>query len=264
MDLLLRGKTALVTGSTAGIGLACAQALAAEGARVIVNGRDGMHLERALATLQEAYPAAEVRGIIADVGTAAGCVQLQQAAPEVDILINNAGVFAQQDFFTTTDEDWRHFYEVNVIAGVRLARAYLPGMQHRGWGRVLFISSESARNIPPDMLNYGVTKTALLGLSRGLAKRMAGTGVTVNAILPGPTLTEGMAAMLADQVQASGKPLKDVAAHFVRRGRPSSIIQRAARVEEVASLVAWVASPRASATTGAALRVDGGVVDDIV
>lgn len=264
MDLQLSEKTALVTGSTAGIGLACARALAAEGARVVVNGRRQEHVDRALAALTAETPGARFLGVAADVSTAEGCEALAKAAPTVDILVNNAGIFVQRDFFDTTDAEWREFYELNVLAGVRLARAYLPGMQQRGWGRVLFVSSESARNIPPDMLNYGVTKTALLGLARGLAKRMAGTGVTVNAILPGPTLTSGMADMLAGQVQSSGKPLEEVAALFVSRNRPSSIIQRAARVEEVANLVAYVASPLSSATTGAALRVDGGVVDDIL
>lgn len=264
MDFQLQDKTALITGSTSGIGLACARALATEGARVIVNGRDAARVERSVAALQAALPAARLQGVAADVGTPEGCAHLHATAPEVDILVNNAGIFAQQDFFATSDADWRHFYEVNVIAGVRLARAYLPGMQTRGWGRVLFISSESARNLPPDMLNYGVTKTALLGLARGLAKRMAGTGVTVNAILPGPTLTEGMAGMLAEAMQARGQPLEEAAARFVQQARPSSILRRAARVDEVANLVVYTASPLASATTGAALRVDGGVVDDIV
>jgi len=263
MKIDLSGKTALVTGSTAGIGFAIALGLAKAGAHTVLNGRDKARTETAVAKLKGLVPEAEVRGVAGDVGTAEGCGAVIAALPAVDILVNNAGIFGPQDFFETPDAEWERFFAVNVMSGVRLSRAYLPGMKDKGWGRVLFLSSESGLNIPADMIHYGVTKTADLALSRGLAKRVAGTGVTVNAILPGPTLSEGVADMLADEVKTSGKPLEEVAADFVKAHRSTSIIQRAATVEEVANLCVYVASPQASATTGAALRVDGGVVDTI-
>ncbi|UYK82790.1 SDR family oxidoreductase [Xanthomonas sacchari] len=263
MHIDLSGKTALVTGSTAGIGFGIAKGLAAAGAEVALNGRDQARTEAAVAALKRDLANARVRAVVGDVATAAGCEAIVAALPAVDILVNNAGIFGMQDFFDTPDAEWERFLAVNVLSGVRLSRAYLPAMADKGWGRVLFVSSESALNIPVEMIHYGVTKTADLALSRGLAKRMAGTGVTVNAILPGPTLTEGVAAMLSDQVQQSGKPLDEVAADFVKAHRASSIIRRAATVDEVANLCVYVASPQASATTGAALRVDGGVVDTI-
>ena len=188
---------------------------------------------------------------------------LVAAEPAADILINNVGIFGPQDFFEIPDSEWTRFFEVNVMSGVRLSRAYLPGMLERNWGRVVFLSSESGLNIPADMIHYGVTKTADLALARGLAKRMAGTGVTVNSVLPGPTLSEGVEAMLKAAADAAGQSIEEAAAASVRAHRPSSILQRAATVEEVANLVVYVASPQASATTGAALRVDGGVVDTI-
>lgn len=263
MKIDLSGKTALVTGSTAGIGFAIAKGLAAAGARVVLNGRDGARTDAAVERLRADVAGADLRGVANDVGTAAGCDTLVAAVPAVDILVNNAGIFGPQDFFETPDAEWERFYAVNVLSGVRLSRAYLPAMREKGWGRVLFLSSESGLNIPVEMIHYGVTKTADIALSRGLAKRMAGTGVTVNAILPGPTLSEGVAQMLSDDVKRSGRPLEDVAADFVKAHRSTSIIQRAATVEEVANLCVYVASPQASATTGAALRVDGGVVDTI-
>ncbi|KQT58273.1 MULTISPECIES: SDR family NAD(P)-dependent oxidoreductase [unclassified Aureimonas] len=263
MKIDLSGKTALVTGSTAGIGFAIALGLAKAGARTVLNGRDKARTEAAVARLKSAAPDADVRGVAGDVGTAEGCDAIVAALPAVDILVNNAGIFGPQDFFETPDAEWERFFAVNVLSGVRLSRAYLPGMKDKGWGRVLFLSSESGLNIPADMIHYGVTKTADLALSRGLAKRMAGTGVTVNAILPGPTLSEGVAEMLAGEVAKTGKPLEEVAADFVKAHRSTSIIQRAATVEEVANLCVYVASQQASATTGAALRVDGGVVDTI-
>ncbi|HZB90537.1 MAG TPA: SDR family oxidoreductase [Stellaceae bacterium] len=263
MRIELAGKTAVVTGSTGGIGFAIAKGLAGSGAAVVLNGRTQRAVDAALARLKAALPRATLRGVPADVGTAAGCAAVLKAEPTTDILVNNAGIFGPQDFFETPDEVWEHFLNVNVMSGVRLSRAYLPAMISRGWGRVIFISSESALNIPADMIHYGLTKTAQLALSRGLAKRAAGTGVTVNAILPGPTLSEGVEAMLQDEIRRSGKPAEEVAAAFVRAQRPSSLLQRAASVDEVANLAVYVASPLASATTGAALRVDGGVVDTI-
>ncbi|MBB3997129.1 SDR family NAD(P)-dependent oxidoreductase [Aureimonas pseudogalii] len=263
MIIDLSGKTALVTGSTAGIGFAIALGLAKAGAATVLNGRDEGRTDAAVAKLKGLAPQSDVRGVAGDVGTAEGCDAIVAALPAVDILVNNAGIFGPQDFFETPDAEWERFFAVNVMSGVRLSRAYLPGMREKGWGRVLFLSSESGLNIPADMIHYGVTKTADLALSRGLAKRMARTGVTVNAILPGPTLSDGVAEMLAGEVAKSGQPLETVAADFVKAHRSTSIIQRAATVEEVANLCVYVASPQASATTGAALRVDGGVVDTI-
>jgi NAD(P)-dependent dehydrogenase (short-subunit alcohol dehydrogenase family) len=256
----LSGKTALVTGSTAGIGLAIATGLADAGAQVIVNGRTQARVDEALAAVGKAVPLADVRGVAADVGTAEGCAALIAAVPAVDILVNNAGIFVPLDFFDTADEEWDRHWQVNVMSGVRLSRAYLPGMESAGWGRVVFLASESAFNTPVEMIHYGVSKTADVAVARGLAKRMAGTGVTVNSVLPGPTLSEGVEAMLgggdAATVETAGRT-------FIERNRPGSLIRRLATVEEVANLVVYVASPQASATTGAALRVDGGVMDTL-
>lgn len=263
MKIELDGKSALVTGSTGGIGLAIACELAECGARVVVNGRSQARVDAALEHIGARVSGADLRGVAADVGTAAGCDALVAAEPQVDILVNNAGIFGPQDFYATPDDEWQRFFDVNVMSGVRLARAYTPAMVDAGWGRVIFLSSESALNIPADMIHYGVTKTAYLSLSRGLAKRLAGTGVTVNAVLPGPTLSEGVEQMLADAQRDSGEPIEKVAADFVMRERPSSVIQRAATVEEVAHMVTYTASTLSSATSGAALRVDGGVVDSI-
>ncbi len=263
MNIELTGKTAIVTGSTQGIGLAIAKGLAGSGATVVVNGRKQSNVDAAVAEVRESASDATVRGVAADLGTAEGCQALVDAEPSADILVNNVGLFGPQDFFDTPDDDWQHFFDVNVMSGVRLSRAYLPGMEKKGWGRVIFISSESGLNIPADMIHYGFTKTAILSVSRGLAKRMAGTGVTVNAVLPGPTMSEGVQGMLKGAAEKSGKSLQDTAIDFVRAERPSSIIQRPAEVDEVANLVVYVASPLSSATTGAALRVDGGVVDSI-
>ncbi len=263
MRIDLSGKTAVVTGSTAGIGLAIAKGLAAAGADVVINGRTQASVDKAAAALKIAAPGVSIRGVAADLGSATGCASLVEAEPSADILVNNVGIFGPQDFFEIPDREWLRFFEVNVMAGVRLSRAYLPGMLKRDWGRVIFLSSELGLNIPADMIHYGVTKTADLALARGLAKRATGTGVTVNSVLPGPTLSEGVQAMLKDAARAAGQSIEEAAAAFVRAQRPSSIIQRAATVEEVANLVVYVASPQASATTGAALRVDGGVVDTI-
>lgn len=263
MQINLKGKVALVSASTAGIGFAIARGLAEAGATTIVNGRSQRSVDAAVAKLREAIPAAQVRGVAADLSTAAGCDALVSEVPDVDILVNNAGIFAPQDFFEIPDDTWTRFFDVNVMSGVRLSRAYVPGMATRGWGRVIFISSESALNVPEAMVHYGMTKTAQLSVSRGLAKRMHGTGVTVNAVLPGPTLSDGMAEMLHNAGVPADADLEAAAAAFVREHRPSSIIGRAATTTEVANMVVYVASPQASATTGAALRVDGGVVDSL-
>lgn len=255
----LSGKTAIVTGSTAGIGFAIAKGLAEAGAEVIVNGRSQEAVEAAAARIGHG-----ARGAAADLGSAEGCAALVRAARSCDVLVNNAGVFSPSDFFDTPDAEWERHWQVNVMAGVRLARAYLPGMEQAGWGRVIFVGSESAFNIPVEMIHYGVSKTADVAVARGLAKRMAGTGVTVNAVLPGPTLSDGVADMLAEQTKASGASVEEEMKHFIAAHRPSSIIRRGATVEEVANMVVYVASPQASATTGAALRVDGGVIDTLM
>ena len=263
MHIDLTGKTAIVTGSTAGIGLATAKGLAASGAAVIVNGRSQSSVDEAVDKILSTVPGAAVTGFARDLGTAEGCEALVETHPSCDVLVNNLGIFKVQDFFETPDEEWTRFFEVNVMSGVRLSRAYAPGMAERDWGRIVFLASESGLNIPADMIHYGFTKTAVMSVARGLAKRLAGTGVTVNSVLPGPTLSDGLVAMLHDEKERTGKPLKEVAAEFVMANRPSSIIQRAATVEEVANMIVYACSPQASATTGAALRVDGGVVDTL-
>lgn len=264
MNIQFNDKRALVTASTGGIGFAIAQGLAEAGAQIVLNGRSTESVAEAVGRLTKAVPGTSVQGIAADLSTAEGVAALVREGGEVDILVNNAGIYGPQDFYETDDEVWDSYWQTNVMSGVRLSRALLPAMVNKGWGRVVFMSSESARNIPADMIHYGVSKTALLALARGLAKRVAGSGVTVNSVLPGPTLSEGVANMLKDEVERTGKTLESVATAFVLHNRPSSIIQRAATVEEVANMVVYVCSPQASATTGAALRVDGGVVDDIV
>lgn len=265
MKIDLTGKTAIVTGSTVGIGFAIAKGLAESGATVVVNGRKQAAVDQAIAALAKAVPGAEkrLRGVAADLGTAAGCDSLVKAEPKTDILVNNVGIFNPQDFFEVPDSEWMRFYEINVMSGVRVSRAYAPGMVERKWGRIVFISSESGLNIPVEMVHYGMTKTANLAVSRGLAKRLAGTGVTVNAVLPGPTLSEGVEEMLKEEVKKTGKSAAEIGTEFVKAHRSSSIIQRIATVEEVANMVVYACSLQASATTGAALRVDGGVVDTI-
>jgi len=263
MHIDLTGKTALVTASTAGIGLATAVGLARAGATVILNGRGDEAIGRARAAVLAQVPQAQLRGVAADLATADGAAALVAAEPAVDILVNNAGTYGPQDFFEIDDATWEHFFQLNVMSGVRLARAYLKGMLERDWGRVVFVSSESALNIPPDMIHYGMTKTAELAIARGLAKLAAGSGVTVNSVLPGPTLSEGVRGMLADAAREAGTSVEQAATDFVRTHRPSSILRRAASPDEVANMIVYVCSPQASATTGAALRVDGGVVDTL-
>jgi len=264
MKIDLSGKVALVTASTGGIGFAIATGLAQSGAEVILNGRSDESVNKAKAALTQHVSGARVRTAVADLGSAEGVASLLKAASDVDILVNNAGIYGPQDFYATDDETWESYWQTNVMSGVRLARALLPEMVDKGWGRVVFISSESALNIPADMIHYGVTKTAQLSLARGLAKFVAGSGVTVNSVLPGPTMSDGFAAMMQEEMERTGKSLETLAKEFVMANRPSSVIQRAATVEEVANMVVYVCSTQASATSGAALRVDGGVVDDIV
>jgi NAD(P)-dependent dehydrogenase (short-subunit alcohol dehydrogenase family) len=265
MKIDLSGKTALVTGSTAGIGSAIARGLAAAGAEVVINGRSQARVDAAVAKLAEgvSVSGSKLRGIAADVATAAGCDALIKAQSEFDILVNNAGIFAATDFFAIPDGDWMHFFEANVMSGVRLSRAFLPGMLRRNWGRIIFISSESALNIPTEMIHYGTTKTAQLAISRGLAKLTRGTGVTVNSVLPGPTMSEGVEGFLEDIARQSGQSEEQAAQHFITQHRPSSLLQRFASVDEIANMVVYVASQQASATNGAALRAEGGIVDTI-
>jgi NAD(P)-dependent dehydrogenase (short-subunit alcohol dehydrogenase family) len=263
MKIELSGKKAIVTGSTQGIGFAIARGLAECGATVVINGRTESAVDRAASALKAAVPNASVVGVAADLSTAAGCDALVRAEPTCDILVNNLGIYVLQDFFDIPDSEWTRFFEVNVMSGVRLARAYMPAMMNRNWGRVVFLSSESALNIPPDMIHYGFSKTAVLAIARGLAKLAAGTGVTVNSVLPGPTLSEGVHKFVKDVAEKSGQSIEEASVAFVKEIRPSSIIQRTATPEEVANMVVYAVSPQASATTGSALRVDGGVVDTI-
>ena len=263
MKIDLSGKTALVTGSTAGIGYAVAKGLAASDASVAVNGRSKARVDEAVAKLTKAVPGSKVRGIAADVSSAAGCKELIAALPDVDILINNAGIFEPKDFFEIPDEDWSRFFEVNVMSGVRLSRAYLQGMLKRNWGRIVFVSSESALNIPTEMIHYGTTKTAQLAISRGLAKLTRGTGVTVNSVLPGPTMSEGVETFVKDLAKQNGQSEAEAASQFVKQHRPASLLQRFASTDEIANMVVYVASKEASATNGAALRAEGGIIDTI-
>jgi NAD(P)-dependent dehydrogenase (short-subunit alcohol dehydrogenase family) len=263
MDFGLAGKRALITGSTAGIGFAAATRLAREKARVIVNGRTQARVHSALERLRQAVPGADATGVAADVSTAAGCNAVIAAHPDVDVLVNNMGIFEPKPFESIPDADWLRFFEANVMSGVRLSRHYLPGMRARDWGRIVFISSESALQIPTEMIHYGVTKTAQLAVARGLSETLAGTHVTVNSVLPGPTASEGVGAFVAQLAAARQVEASVVEREFFRDARPSSVIQRFASPDEVAALIAFVCSSEASAITGAALRVDGGVVRSI-
>jgi NAD(P)-dependent dehydrogenase (short-subunit alcohol dehydrogenase family) len=263
MKIDLSGKTALVTGSTAGIGHAIAKGLAATGAAVMVNGRTQAKVDAAVAAITKAVPGSKVRGIAADVATSAGCNSLVAALPEVDILINNTGIFEPKDFFEIPDEDWIRFFETNVMSGVRLSRGYLQGMLKRNWGRVVFISSESGLNIPKEMIHYGMSKTAQLAISRGLAELTRGTAVTVNSVLPGPTMSEGVETFVKDLAKQNGQSVDDAAANFIKQHRPTSLLERFASVDEVANMVVYISSKEASATNGASLRVEGGIVQSI-
>lgn len=264
MDLKLSGKSALVSGSTAGIGFAIALGLAQEGASVIVNGRSEERVAQAIAKIQQHTPDAKVSGVVADAGAASGVEQLFQEVPHVDILINNVGIYEPKTFFDITDEDWLKIFEVNVLSGVRLSRQYLQKQLEQNWGRIIFISSESAIQIPVEMIHYGTTKTAQLAIARGLAEMTTGTGVTVNSVLPGPTRSEGVEEFITKLAQERGISPAEVEAEFFQNMRPSSLIKRFATNEEVAAIVVYLSSPVASATNGAALRVDGGVIRSIV
>jgi len=263
MDLELLGKTAFVTGSTAGIGYAIAERLAIEGATVIVNGRTSGRVDNAIAAIKTAVPTARPQGFAADLGTAAAAKEALASFPQVDILVNNLGIFEAKPFDEITDEAWLHFFEVNVLSGVRLSRGYLPGMKERNWGRIIFISSESALQIPAEMIHYGMTKTAQLAVARGLAESLAGTNITVNSILPGPTASEGVSSFVQQIAAAQRTSEAAVEKEFFQTMRPSSLLKRLETPEEIANVVAFVASPLASSINGAAVRADGGVVRSI-
>src|SRR3954467_4122133 len=258
MNLKLTDKTALVSGSTKGIGFGIASGLAREGARGIVNGRSEKTVAEAKAPIKQIVPDASIESFAGDLSMAASAETLLQRFPLVDVLVNNLGIFEPKPFEDIPDEDWRRFFEVNVLSGVRLSRSYLPGMKRRNWGRIVFISSESAINTPAEMIHYGMTKTAQLAISRGLAQSCAGTGVTVNAVLPGPTRSPGVEEFAAQL--SGGKPFAEFETEFFKTVRPSSLLRRFATTEEVANLVTYVCSPLSAATNGAALRVDGGSV----
>ena len=264
MDLGLTGRTALVTGSTAGIGLATAKLLAAEGARVVVNGRTPARVAEAARQIEAATPGARVEGVAADLSTAAGAPRLIEAAPHVDVLVNNAGIFAPAAFEEIVDAEWLRFFETNVMSGVRLARHHLPRMLARNRGRIIFVSSESALQIPVEMIHYGTTKTAQLAVARGLAERTRGTGVTVNSVLPGPTASEGVGQFVRELAASRGVTFEVMEREFFATARPSSLLARFATPAEVANMIVYLASAAASATNGAAVRADGGVVRSIV
>jgi NAD(P)-dependent dehydrogenase (short-subunit alcohol dehydrogenase family) len=263
MDLQLDDKTALITGSTLGIGYAVAEALAREGATVIINGRTQERVAQAQQRIRATGARGRVLGVVADLATSQGAAAVVKAFPDVDILVNNLGIFQPKPFEEIPDEDWLHFFEVNVMSGVRLARAYLPGMRKRNWGRIIFVSSESGLQIPGEMIHYGMTKTAQIAIARGLAEITAGSNITVNTVLPGPTSSEGVVTFLGEVAAAEGIDRATIEGQFFDKNRPTSIIRRFITPAEVASMVAYVASPLASATTGAALRVEGGIIKSI-
>jgi NAD(P)-dependent dehydrogenase (short-subunit alcohol dehydrogenase family) len=260
MRIDLTGRGALVTGSTAGIGYAIAKGLAEAGARVVLNGRTEARVADAAKQLRDVVPGSDITEAVADVGTADGVAALVAQVPDVDVLVNNAGVFEPKPFVEISDESWQRHFDVNVMSGVRLSRHYAPRMADAGWGRIVFISSESALQIPAEMVQYGMTKTAQLAVARGIAETYPATGLTVNSVLPGPTRSEGVGGMLADMAEKQGKPQEEVERGFIAENRPTSLLQRLTTPEEVATMVVYVCSAQASATNGAALRVDGGVV----
>ena len=263
MRIDMTNKRAVVSGSTSGIGFAIAHGLAEAGAAVVINGRHQNTVNAAVKRLTERVPQAKIEGVAADLAKPDGVAAFVRDASETDILVNNLGIFEPKPFDAITDDDWQRFFETNVMSGVRLSRHYLPSMVRRGWGRIVFISSESGLNIPVEMVHYGMTKTAQLAVSRGLAESCAGTGVTVNAVLPGPTRSDGVVEFFAKLAKEQGVSEAEMEREFIAKNRPSSVIRRLATVDEVANMVTYVCSPQASATTGAALRVDGGVVRSI-
>lgn len=264
MNIELKGKKALVTGSSGGIGLAIAMGLAEAGAQVVLHGRSADKLAHAAEAIAQKFPAASVSTVQADLATADGAASISAAHPDVDILVNNAGFFAPKSFTEITDDDWQDMLDINVMSGIRLSRYYLPRMLAANWGRIVFISSESGVQIPAEMIHYGVSKTAMLAVSRGLAELTAGTGVTVNAVLPGPTRSEGVADFFAEMAKEQGVSQDEMERNFIAQHRPTSLLRRLATVDEVANMVVYTCSTQASATNGAALRVDGGVVRSIL
>jgi NAD(P)-dependent dehydrogenase (short-subunit alcohol dehydrogenase family) len=260
MKLELSNKRAVVTGSTAGIGFATALALAREGARVVLNGRTSKRTDDAVARLRKEVSSADVDAVPADVSTAEGCATLIREVPECDILVNNMGIFEVKPFDEISDADWMRFFEANVMSGVRLSRHYLRGMKRRNWGRIVFVSSESGVQLPAEMIHYGVTKTAQIALARGMAETLAGTGVTVNSVLPGPTMSEGVTKFVTQLAKEQHVDASQVERDFFKTARPTSLLRRFIQPEEVANLIVYVCSAAASATQGSALRVDGGVI----
>jgi NAD(P)-dependent dehydrogenase (short-subunit alcohol dehydrogenase family) len=263
-DLQLKGKKALVTGSTAGIGFAIVQGLAAEGASVVINGRTDKRIQDAMSEIRKMHAGAQLSGVAADVSNADGCAKLIAAVSEVDVLINNMGIFEPKAFEQIPDADWQRMFEANVMSGVRLSRHYLAGMRKKNWGRIIFISSESGVQIPAEMVHYGMSKTAQIAVARGIAETVAGTGITVNSVLPGPTRSEGVETYLAQMGSQSGVDAATIEKEFFKTVRPTSLLKRFASSEEVANAVVYLSSPLASATSGAAVRADGGVVKAIL
>jgi NAD(P)-dependent dehydrogenase (short-subunit alcohol dehydrogenase family) len=264
MDLGLKGKIAVITGSTAGIGLGIAKTLAREGARIVINGRTENRVSTAVEAIRMELRGAEVKGVAADLGTTEGIKGLIEQVPYADVLVNNLGIFEVKPFLEISDADWLRFYEVNVLSGVRLTRYYLPEMRRKNWGRVIFISSESGQQIPNEMVHYGMTKTAQIAIARGVAESVAGTGVTVNSILVGPTASEGVGDFVQSMAMQQGISKQQVEKEFFEKVRPSSLLKRFATTEEVAAVVAFVASTLATSINGAAVRADGGVIRSIL
>ena len=264
MNLGLQGKQAVVTGSTAGIGLAIASVLAEEGVRVVVNGRTEARVAAAIDSIRQRCKSPEVRGIAADLGDSKGVAEFIQQVPGADILVNNLGIFEPKPFLEIPDADWIRFFAVNVLSGVRLTRHFLPGMLRKNWGRVIFMSSESAQQIPSEMIHYGMTKTAQVAIARGLAESVAGTGVTVNSVLPGPTTSEGVTSFVQDMARHKGISIAEIEKQFFATVRPSSLLKRFETPDEVAAVVAFVASAQGAVINGAAVRAEGGIIRSIL